>query len=175
MGIKSIYLLQDSVYSGVASLRSLRIVCFLAELNRLEITGGDIGNAYLEAYTKEKVCFRAGPEFGELEGHMLVIDKALYGLQTSGTRFHAKFADTLRSLGFVPSYADPDVWLRDAGDCYEYVVVYVDDILTALKKPKEFYDQLFCLNGVSSSEADPHNLIEPKISNNLSRAKEFLL
>ena len=70
-------------YSGVASLRSLRIVCFLAELNNLEITGGDIGNAYLEAYTKEKVCFRAGPEFGALQGHLLVIDKALYGLRTS--------------------------------------------------------------------------------------------
>ena len=133
---------RDLVYSGVASLRSLRIVCFLAELNGLEVTGGDIGNAYLEAYTKERVCFRAGPEFGELEGHLMIIDKALYGLRTSGARFHAKFADTLRTLGFSPSYGDPDVWLRDAGDCYEYVVVYVDDIFTALKNPKEFYDQL---------------------------------
>ena len=89
----------DSVYSGVASLRSLRIVVFLAELNGLKVTGGDIGNAYLEAYTKEKVCFRAGPEFGELEGHLCIIDKALYGLRTSGARFHAKFAETLRALG----------------------------------------------------------------------------
>ena len=45
---------RDSVYSGVASLQSLRIVCFLAELNGLKVTGGDIGNAYLEAYTKER-------------------------------------------------------------------------------------------------------------------------
>ena len=67
----------NSVYSGVASLRSLRIVCFLAELNGLTVTGGDVGNAYLEAYTNEKVCFRAGCEFGELEGHLLIIDKAL--------------------------------------------------------------------------------------------------
>ncbi len=132
----------DSVYSGVAAMRSLRIVCFLAELNGLTLTGGDIGNAYLEAYTKEKVCFVAGPEFGEYEGHMMIVDRALYGLRTSGARFHAKFADTLRALGFFPSYADPDVWLRDAGDCYEYVVVYVDDILTALKDPKTFYDRL---------------------------------
>ena len=132
----------DSVYSGVASLRSLRIVCFLAELNGLHLTGGDVGNAYLEAYTKEKVCFVAGPEFGELEGHMMIIDKALYGLRTSGSRFHAKFSETLRALKFTPTYADPDVWIRDAGDCYEYVVVYVDDILTALKEPKKFYDAL---------------------------------
>ena len=51
-------------------------------------------------------------------------------------------AETLRSLGFTPSYADPDVWLRDAGDCYEYVVVYVDDIFTALKEPSKFYEAL---------------------------------
>ena len=64
------------------------------------------------------------------------------GRRTSGARFHAKFADTLRALGFKPTYADPDVWIRDAGTCYEYVVVYVDDILTALKDPKSFYSAL---------------------------------
>ena len=71
-----------------------------------------------------------------------MIDKALYGLQTSGARFHAKFADTLHALGFAPTYANPDVWNRDAGDVHEYVVVYVDDILTALKNPDKFYSQL---------------------------------
>eukprot|EP00977_Amphora_coffeiformis_P025907 scaffold23001_cov199-Amphora_coffeaeformis.AAC.1 len=58
---------KDLVYSGVASLRSLGMVTFLAELNGLHLTGGDIGNAYLEAYTKEKVCTIAGPEFGPLQ------------------------------------------------------------------------------------------------------------
>ena len=46
--------------------------------------GKDIGNAYLEAVTSENVCIRAGPEFGELEGHLLIIYKALYGLRLSG-------------------------------------------------------------------------------------------
>ena len=45
----------DSVYSGVVSLRGLRLVIFLAELNDLETFATDIGNAYLEAHTKEKV------------------------------------------------------------------------------------------------------------------------
>ena len=133
---------KDLVYSGVASLWSLQIVAFLAELNGLQLIGGDIGNAYLEAYTKEKVCYHAGPEFGPLEGHMLIIDKALYSLRTSGAGFHAKWADTLRTLrtlGFTITYADPDVWIWDAGDCYEYVVVWLDDIFTALKNPEEFY------------------------------------
>ena len=61
----------DSVYSGVVSLRSLRLVIFLAELNNLTQWGADVGNAYLEAYTKEKVFIVAGKGFGKLEGHTL--------------------------------------------------------------------------------------------------------
>jgi hypothetical protein len=45
----------ESMYSGVVSLRGIRLVIFLAELNQLEIWGADVGNAYLEALTKEKV------------------------------------------------------------------------------------------------------------------------
>ena len=45
----------DTVYSSVVSLRSLRLVTFLNELNQLELWGADIGNAYLEATTKEKI------------------------------------------------------------------------------------------------------------------------
>jgi hypothetical protein len=52
---------KESVYSGVASLRSLWIVTFLSELNDLPIMQGDIGNAYLTSDTSERVCFRAGP------------------------------------------------------------------------------------------------------------------
>jgi Reverse transcriptase (RNA-dependent DNA polymerase) len=51
----------DSAYSGVVSLRGFRLVIFLAELNHLPIWATDIGNAYLEAYTSEKVYVIAGP------------------------------------------------------------------------------------------------------------------
>ena len=35
-----------------------------------------------------------------------------------------------------------DVWIRDAGDVYEFVCVYVDNLLAAMKNPKEFMDKL---------------------------------
>jgi hypothetical protein len=76
----------DSVYSGVISLRNLRICVFLAELNNLQVHAANVGNAYLEAETKEKVYIIGGPGFGELEGHTLIIHKALYGLRSSGLR-----------------------------------------------------------------------------------------
>jgi len=45
----------ESVYSGVVSLKGLRLVVFLAEHNHLKLWSTDIGNAYLEAMTSEKV------------------------------------------------------------------------------------------------------------------------
>ena len=117
----------EAVYSLVASLRSLRTIIFLSELNNLHLWQGDIGNAYLESYTQEKVYFIAGPEFGPLQGHTMKIIKALYGLRSSGLRFHERLSTVLQDFGFTQSYADPDVWMREGKHSYEYIVVYVDD------------------------------------------------
>jgi Reverse transcriptase (RNA-dependent DNA polymerase) len=127
----------DSVYSGVVSLRGIRLVMFLSELNGFELWGADVGNAYLEAQTKEKVYITGGPEFGDLEGHTLVIYKALYGLRTSGLCWHQRFSDVLRSMGFKPCKAENDIWMREKHGLHEYIAVYVDDILIAASDPKE--------------------------------------
>jgi hypothetical protein len=63
----------DSKYSSVFSLRSMRIANAAWELNNMLIMVGDISSAYLEAFTLEKVRFIAGPEFGPLAGHLLII------------------------------------------------------------------------------------------------------
>ena len=61
---------------------NLRLVIFLGKLNNLDIWGADIGNAYLEAFTDEKLDIVAGPEFQELEGYILIFLKALSGLKS---------------------------------------------------------------------------------------------
>ena len=138
----------DSVYSGVVSLSGIRMVTFLAEHNGMELWGTDIGNAYLESYTKEKVCFTAGPEFGAQEGHTFVIKKALYGLRSSGARWHDRLYDALKAMGFNPSKMDADIWMRDCGDHYEYIACYVDDLMIASKNPQGIIDAL---------KGDPNN------------------
>ena len=81
-------------------MRGFKIVLFLAKLNGLETYATDIGNTYLEARTAEKVCIVTGPELRDREGHTLIINRALYGLRSSGKKWHEKFSDTLQDLGF---------------------------------------------------------------------------
>jgi len=85
----------NSVYSSIVSLQGLHLLVFLAELNNFGVWTTHICNAYLEAKTQEKVYIIVGPKFGELEGHMLIIFKALYGLRTSGLCWHECFTDCL--------------------------------------------------------------------------------
>jgi hypothetical protein len=129
-------ILINSVHSGVISLKSLCTVIFLAELNALETWATNIGNTYLEAETSKKVFIIAGPKFGELEGHTLVIFKALYGLRSSGLRrWSEKFSPCLRDIGFFASLADPCIWMHQVNNHYEYIAVYVDDLAIASKCP----------------------------------------
>ena len=134
----------ESIYSGVVSLRSLRMVVFLPQLNNLEIWGADVNNAYPEVYTDEKSCIIAGPELKELQGHFLTMVKALYGTHSGGARWHDRLFDILQELSFKPSQVDHDVWTRPepGGTCYEYLAVYVDDLAIAAKDPQAFYNEL---------------------------------
>jgi Reverse transcriptase (RNA-dependent DNA polymerase) len=101
-------LTMEGSYSSLVCLRSLHLCLVAAELNVLGTMVGHISSAYLEAYTKEKV-FTSGPEFGILEGHTFIIEKAPYGLHTSGASWHQRFSDTLRDLKLKPCLADNDV------------------------------------------------------------------
>ena len=115
----------DSIYSGVVSLKGIRIITFLAKLNNLPIYSTDISSAYLEASTKEKVYIIAGSEFGELESYTLIINKALNGLQSLGLRWHECLADSLPDMDFTITKAENNIWIRRNGQIYAYIASYV--------------------------------------------------
>ena len=47
-------------------------------------------------------------------------------------------------MGFQPSKADPDIWMKptDDGKPYEYIAVYVDDLCVASKDPGKVFQSL---------------------------------
>lgn len=120
---------KEDIYSGVVGMETIRLGFTLAAMNGLNCCAADVGNAFLYGKTREKVYIIAGPEFGKHAGKRMLIDKGLYGLKTSAARFHEHLSAKLRKLGFKPSRADSDLWMRDKGDHYEYIATYVDDLL----------------------------------------------
>ena len=76
-------------------------------------------------------------------------------MKTSGARFHEHLSDILRKMGFHPSKADADLWMKDVGTHYEYIARYVDDILVFSKDPKKTIEPLkkiYHLQGVGTPE-----------------------
>ena len=132
---------KESVFSSVVTRDSVRIAFVYAALNDLDILAADVQNAYLNAPTKERCWFRAGLEFGpDNVDRPVRIVRALYGLKSSGARWHDTFAATLRTAGFEACWADPDVWMRkarkpDGTPYWEYILCYVDDVLVISHDP----------------------------------------
>ena len=73
---------------------------FLPKLNKMLLWMADVRFAYLKAWTKEKLYIEADPDFGPLEDLILIVDKVLYGLRSSGVRWAERFADSLNWVYF---------------------------------------------------------------------------
>ena len=134
-------------YSSVVARDSVRILLLIAALNELDILACDIQNAYLTAECREKIYTIAGPEFGSEEGLVMIVKMALYGLKSSGAAFRSKLANVIYDMGFRPSLADPDVWMKPATKengkrYYEYILCYVDDVLAISDNPELIIDDL---------------------------------
>ena len=79
---------------------------FLAELNNLELWGAHVGNAYLQALTRDKLYIVGGPEFEELQGHVLVMYKALHGTRSGGACWHDMINSLTYSTTWVSSHQE---------------------------------------------------------------------
>jgi hypothetical protein len=132
----------------MVSRESVRIALLVAALNDLDVMGADILNAYLSARTTENIWTILGAEWGADAGHLALIIMALYGLKSSGATYRNHLASYLRKeLKFHSCLADPDVWLclarrQDGEEYYEYILVYVDNLLTISEHPKSILDDI---------------------------------
>ena len=150
-------------YSSVVSRDSVRIALTIAALNGLDILACDIQNAYLTAKCRELIWTVAGPEFASEQGSIMIVKMALYGLKSSGAAFRAKLAGLLHDIGYVPSKADPDVWMKEAikpdgTEYYEYVLCYVDDVLAMSCNPMKTIDGIKSMFKLKDDKAEPPDI-----------------
>ena len=116
--------------AATTSLDGVKLQLYLTARSGKKVISGDIGCAYLNSYTKEKIWTSLGPEFGEDAGRAQVI-KSLYGLITSAHAWYEIFTSAIRDFGFRPSKIMPCLWYKLAkdGKSYDYLSHHVDDFL----------------------------------------------
>ena len=126
----------ETIYSGVGSLRNLRLTMFLAELNDLQLWGADVGNEYLQALIKRSSTLWLAQNLRSYKDMFFLCTRHS---MVQDLEEHVGMANSL-TFFFKPSKADPDIWMRSSkdGTLYEYIAVYVDDLAIYMKDPKPF-------------------------------------
>jgi hypothetical protein len=150
----------STTYSCVVSRDSVCIAFMFAVLNDLYILAADVGNAYLNADCREKIWTIPGPEFGSKAGTVMIIEKALDGLKTSGAAWRSLLASSLTELGYESTKADRDVGIctavkPDGFEYYEMLLVYVDNILFVAFDPKLTMDAIGKLYRLKEGSVGP--------------------
>lgn len=146
---------KEEIYPGVVSMENIRTTLVLASLNGLDGCAADVSTSFLYGKTRENVFVISGDEFGENKEKRILIDMRLYGLESSAAIFHETLSSTLRDMNFTPYRADHDLWMRDKGDHWEYIAIYVDDLLGFSKEPMKIIDTIkktYDLRGVGTPE-----------------------
>ena len=135
----------------------------IAALNGLEILACDIQNAYLTVKCRELIWTTAGPELRLEEGSIMVIKISIYGLKSSGAEFRDKLLILLHNIGYTPSKADPDLWMRpaiksDGTEYYECALVYVDSVLVIRCVLIKTIEGIKCLFKLKGYKVEPPNM-----------------
>ncbi|KAG1670528.1 hypothetical protein FOA52_015393 [Chlamydomonas sp. UWO 241] len=120
------------VFAPVSKYTTLRCLIAFAADHDLEIHQIDVCNAFLNGRLKENIWIEQPPLFHDGDSsmgcHLLM---ALYGLRQAPKVWCEEILSSLTNLGFVPSVADPCLFIRPAKSRsdYVYLLLYVDDML----------------------------------------------
>ncbi|CAI7818665.1 unnamed protein product [Closterium sp. NIES-53] len=115
-------------------MTTLRVLLHVAAQRDYELHSLDFSTAFLQGSLHEEILLRRPPGFtGSFPtGTQWSLRQPVYGLGQAPREWHDTLRTTLAALGFVPSTADPSLFLRtDTSLPPFYVLVYVDDLVFA--------------------------------------------
>ena len=81
-----------------------------------------------------------------MNGHVYVVQKALYGLRQSGREWKLELNQWFLDHGYQRSRTEPCLYYCACGDTVVYILVYVDDILIATNNVDYKKNLLYDLN-----------------------------
>ncbi|CAI7852877.1 unnamed protein product [Closterium sp. NIES-53] len=121
-------------FSPTPKMTTLRVLLHVAAQRDYELHSLDFSTAFLQGSLHEEIWLRRPPGFtGSFPtGTQWSLCRPVYDLRQAPCEWHNTLRTTLAALGFVPSTADPSLFLRtDTSLPPFYVLVYVDDLVFA--------------------------------------------
>jgi hypothetical protein len=122
----------DEVFAPVSKYTTLRCLIALSAANDLEIHQLDVRNAFLNGRLEENIWVMQPPLYDDGDPSVgCHLRMALYGLRQAPKVWYDEIHSSLTGLGFIPSVADPCLFIRSAKQRsdYVYLLLYVDDML----------------------------------------------
>ena len=121
----------------------------------------DISKSHLNAsYCRENIWFQGGKDTGEDKGKVLIVDRVLCGLRSSGASWSYRLSKTLQEdFSFDATRADLNVYWRPAChngfECHKSVFVCVDDLLILSKEPMNWIKKLGAIYNLKEDSVSP--------------------
>jgi hypothetical protein len=134
----------DESSSPVSMMASFRLFMAWAVLYSLNVIQGDIKTAYLNAELDRVIYMRFPEGYKGPPGHILKLQRSIYGCRQSGRQWFYTLAKVMRELGYVELDASGCFWQRANGpDLIHIVLIYVDDFVSGYSdSAKWLHDQL---------------------------------
>ena len=121
-------------FSPTLKMNTMRMFMATAVHKNWAIRQLDVKTAFLipELPENEVIFMRAPPLVDVPPGHALRLRRTIYGLKQASHHWHSEFDKTVVSLDFVPSTADPCLYVqvRD-GALQAMIAIFVDDCLVS--------------------------------------------
>ncbi|CAI7756614.1 unnamed protein product [Closterium sp. NIES-54] len=121
-------------FSPTPRMTTLRVLLHVAAQRDYELHSLDFCTAFLQGSLHEEIWLRRPPGFTGTfpAGTQWSLRRPVYGLRQVPREWHNTLRTTLAALGFVPSTADPSLFLHtDTSLPPFYVPVYVNDLVFA--------------------------------------------
>ncbi|CAI7782694.1 unnamed protein product [Closterium sp. NIES-53] len=121
-------------FSPTPKMTTLWVLLHVATQRDYELHPLDFSTTFLQGSLHEEIWLRRPPGFtGSFPaGTQWSLRRLVYGLRQAPREWHDTLRMTIATLGFVPSTADPSLFLRtDTTLPPIYVLVYVDDLIFA--------------------------------------------
>ena len=91
----------------------------------------DAKNAFMHGILQEEVYMSQSPGFVDSHhsDYVCKLHTSLYGLKQSPRAWNEKFTSLLSSFGFISTYADSSLYVKQTGNSIVILLLYVNDII----------------------------------------------